>query len=107
MEIAHSTPAPRPVLGQPIVLALRAAAIAAITLLHYLTSAHLLEYHTVYRSLYYLPIAGAAFAYGLRGGVAVSSLVILLYLPHVLGMGETLPGGMVDNLLELPVFLLV
>jgi signal transduction histidine kinase len=88
-------------------LLLVVGAVAAVTVLHYLTGAHLLEYHTVYRSLYYLPVAGAAVAFGLRGGLLTAAAVIVLYLPHVLGMGETLPGGVADNLLELPVFLLV
>ncbi len=107
MDVARAAPAlpfPR---SQAGVLALVTVVIGAITVLHYLTSAHLLEYHTVYRSLYYLPIAGAAVAFGLRGGLVVSAIVTLLYLPHVLGMGEILPGGLVDNLLELPIFLLV
>jgi signal transduction histidine kinase len=81
--------------------------VLAISGLHYLTSAHLLEYHTIYRSLYYVPIAGAAVGFGLRGGLGVSLLVTALYLPHVFGMGHMLPGGLFDNLLELPIFLLV
>ena len=83
------------------------SAVLAITGLHYLTSTHLLEYHTVYRSLYYVPIAGAAVAFGLRGGLGVSLLVTVLYLPHVFGMGIMLAGGAFENLLELPIFLLV
>lgn len=43
----------------------------------------------------------------MRGGLLTALAVILLYLPHVLGMGETMPGGMVDNLLELPILLFV
>jgi signal transduction histidine kinase len=93
-------------MGQPLLL-LVASATLAITLLHYLTSMALLDYHTVYSSLYYLPIAGAAVAFGKRGGFGVSVLVTLLYLPHVLTMGGMLPGGLVDNLLEFPVFFLV
>jgi signal transduction histidine kinase len=93
--------------SQLSVLVLVAVAVAGVTMLHYLTGAHLLEYHTVYRSLYYLPIAGAAVAFGLRGGLAVAVIVIALFSPHVLGFGEMMPGGMLDNLLELPVFVLV
>ena len=104
-----TTPASRvePLWGQRTLLLMVVGALAAVTVLHYLTGAHLLEYHTVYRSLYYLPVAGAAVAFGLRGGLLTAAAAILLYLPHVLGMGETIPGGRVDNLLELPVFLLV
>src|SRR5687768_14255853 len=57
--------------------------IAAVTVLHYLTGAHFLPYHTIYRSLYYLPIAVAAVSWGLRGGLLASLLISALYLPHV------------------------
>jgi len=107
MELVRAAPPLRLPRSQAIVLASVVVGIAAVTLLHYLTSAHLIAYHSVYRSMYYLPIAGAAVAFGLRGGLTVSASVIGLYLPHLLGMGETLPGGIVDNLLELPIMLLV
>ena len=92
MDVARAMPALRLPRSQAVVLTVVAVVILAVTVLHYLTSAHLLEYHTVYRSLYYLPIAGAAVAFGLRGGLAVSAIVTLLYLPHVLGMGEMAEG---------------
>jgi signal transduction histidine kinase len=82
------------------------SSVLAITGLHYLTSTHLLAYHSIYRSLYYLPITGAAVAFGWRGGVTVALLVIALFVPHALAL-ETLHGGLIDNLLELPLFLLV
>ena len=44
-------------------------ALLAITLLHYLTNARLLTYHSIYRSLSYLPIIVAAVLGGLRGGI--------------------------------------
>jgi len=107
MELAQPVPRVARLWDQRSLLVIIVAAVAAVTVLHYLTGAHLLEYHTVYRSLYYLPIAVAAVAFGLRGGLLTACAVILLYLPHVLGMGEMMPGGRADNLLELPVFLLV
>jgi signal transduction histidine kinase len=91
---------------QPLLIIV-ASATLAITLLHYLTSMALLDYHTVYSSLYYLPIAGAAVAFGRWGGLGASLVVTLLYLPHVLTMGSMLPGGLIDNLLEFPIFFLV
>ncbi len=78
-----------------------------VTLLHYLTSANLLPYHAVYRNLYYLPITVAAVRFGIRGGLLTSAVCILLYLPHAVGMGEMLPGGMFENLIELPLFVFV
>lgn len=107
MEIARATPPSATLWSRRNLTLLIAGGVALATVLHYLTSAHLLEYHTVYRSLYYLPVAGAAVAFGLPGGLLTAAAVIALYLPHVLGMGAALPGGMADNLLEMPVFLLV
>ena len=107
METAQQAALVRLPRSQALLLVLIAVAVSTVTGLHYLTSARMIEYHTVYRSLYYLPIAGAAFVFGLRGGLIVGGVVIALFLPHVLGFGEMMPGGMLDNLLELPVFLLV
>ncbi len=81
-----------------------ALAVAIITLLHYLTAAHLLPYHSIYRSLHYLPIAVAAVTWGIRGGLAVSLLITALYLPHVWLLGAAMPGGILDNVLEALVF---
>ena len=78
--------------------------IAIVTGLHYLTGVHFLPYHTIYRSLYYLPIAVAAVAWGVRGGLVTSLLISALYLPHVWLAGETMPGGILDNLLEVLIF---
>lgn len=80
------------------------AGVVAITLLHYLTGLHFLPYHSIYRSLYYLPIAGAAVLGGLRGGLLVSAVISALYLPHVMMLGQELPGGLFDNLLEIVAF---
>ena len=78
--------------------------LAGVTALHYLTSAHLLPYHSIYRSLYYLPIGIAAVTWGLRGGMIVALFTTAVYLPHVLLMGEAMPGGILDNVLEVLAF---
>ena len=80
------------------------ATLVGITLLHYLTSAHLLPYHSIYRSLYYLPIGVAAVTWGVRGGLLASLFVTLVHLPYVFLMGNTMPGGILDNLLEVLAF---
>ena len=78
--------------------------IGAVTALHYLTSANWLPYHSIYRSLYYLPIGVAAVMWGLRGGLAASLFTTVVYLPHVVRMGEAMPGGIFDNVLEVLAF---
>lgn len=82
-------------------------ALASITMLHYLTDVHLIPYHSIYRSLYYLPIAVAAVRYGRRGGVLTAIATSALYLPHVYISWGTMPGDSFNDLLENVVFLFV
>lgn len=63
---------------------LLALAIIAISLLHYLTPLHLHYLHDIFQRLYYLPIILAAIWYGLRGGLACSMAVSIVYAPHIL-----------------------
>lgn len=75
---------------RPLLLAL---SIVAISLFHYLTPLHLHYLHDIFQRLYYLPIILAAVWYGLRGGLACSMLVSVVYAPHILfqwGGGLTL-----------------
>jgi signal transduction histidine kinase len=60
-----------------------ALAIVIITFLHYATPTNLPVYHEVYNRLYYLPIILGAFFYGLRGGITVSVVVSLIFIPHI------------------------
>lgn len=60
-----------------------AVAVMAISALHYLTSLHSVVLHEVLKRLYYVPIVVAAVTWGLRGGLAASTLSTLLYMPHV------------------------
>jgi len=63
---------------------LLAIAIIAISLLHYLTPLHLHYLHDIFQRLYYLPIILAAIWFGLRGGMACSMAVSIVYAPHIL-----------------------
>jgi signal transduction histidine kinase len=58
--------------------------IIAISMLHYLTPLHLHYLHDIFQRLYYLPIILAAIWFGLRGGVACSLVVSVVYAPHIL-----------------------
>lgn len=74
-------------------VALLAASILGISLLHYLTPLHRPILHDIFQRLYYIPIIYAAFWFGLRGGLASSIVVSILYAPHILfqwGIGPTL-----------------
>jgi signal transduction histidine kinase len=69
-----------------------AAAILAISLLHYVTVPEASQFHDIYRRLYYIPIILAAFAHGTRGGVAAAIFVTIFYVPHAFFAGSH--GGM-------------
>lgn len=74
-------------------LVLPAVSIVGISLLHYLTPLHLPVLHDIFQRLYYIPIIFAAFWFGLRGGLAASIFVSILYAPHILfqwGIGPSL-----------------
>lgn len=58
--------------------------IVAISLFHYLTPLHLHYLHDIFQRLYYLPIILAALWFGLRGGLACSLAVSIVYAPHIL-----------------------
>ena len=60
-----------------------ALGIVAISVAHYITSAHSTIFHEVFKRLYYVPIVVAAVTAGARGGLAASAFSTLLYLPHI------------------------
>lgn len=82
-------------------------ALAAISTLHYLTDVRLIPYHSIYRSLYYVPIAVAAVRYGWRGGVLTALATTLLYLPHVVISSRLMPMDSFNDALENLLFLFV
>ncbi len=84
-----------------------AALILAVTLLHYGTLKTKVDYHTIYRELYLLPILWMSYRYGLRHGLITAGIVVMVYIPHVLMTWSAQPGVNVGNLFEIGVFLLV
>lgn len=78
-----------------------------ITALHYLTSIHLLPYHSIYRSLYYLPVGIAAVIWGLQGGALTALMTALVYLPHAFFLDMPMPNKILDNSLEMVTLLIV
>ena len=65
-------------------IALLGISILGISLLHYLTPLHLHYLHDIFQRFYYLPIILAALWFGLRGGLACSLAVSIVYAPHIL-----------------------
>lgn len=84
-----------------------AASAAFISALHYLTDVHLIPYHSIYRSLYYIPIAVAAVRYGRLGGTLTALLIVAAYIPHVVLSWGLMPTDGLNDLLETGLFVFV
>jgi hypothetical protein len=81
--------------------------VLGITLGHYLTSVHFGIAHNVLQRLYYVPIIWAAYRFGKRGGLVVSTTSSLLYLPHILITWQMHPEYQVNQVLEIVLFLIL
>jgi two-component system, NtrC family, sensor histidine kinase HydH len=62
-------------------IALVAFLVAGITFAHYFTEWKVHLYHIFYQGLYFLPVILAGFWFGLRGSLATSLCITILYLP--------------------------
>ncbi|KPL90398.1 two-component system sensor histidine kinase NtrB [Herpetosiphon geysericola] len=78
-----------------------------ITALHYLTSAHLLPYHSIYRSLYYVPVGVAAVMWGRTFGLGLALVTALVYLPHAHWLDAHASNSLLDNTLEMATLIVV
>ena len=63
-------------------IAIIVALITMIFILHYSTINRDIIKHEVYRMLFYLPLILGSFWFGLKGAIAVSSAVIIIYIPY-------------------------
>ncbi len=85
-------------------MALVAALVVVITILHYSTHrSHELR-HLIYRELYLLPIVLAALWFGIKGGLVTSLGVTALYAPGVLWGGDASNLHVVGNLMQMGLF---
>jgi len=97
----------RPIFSRKMLLVAWAPCLA-ITVLHYRVGAEFVWAHDVLRRLYYLPILFAAFAVGIRGGVAVSVFASLIYFPHAfLSLVAQDPGDALEKGLEILLYNIV
>lgn len=82
--------------------------LVVITLLHvFSTDPMATPFHDFYRRLYYLPILYAAFVFGVRGGLLTAIVSALLYAPYAQEGAMQLFGLMVDDWLELVMYLVM
>ena len=88
-------------------LALSLVLVASVTSFHYWTDSSAVEFHNVYRRLYYVPIVIAAFSHGVSGGVGVAALACLAYTPHAFLMEHGSPSPAIDKVLEMVLYLAI
>lgn len=81
--------------------------IAIVTSLHYFTVSQKWAIHDFYRRLYYIPIIIAAFKFKLKGGIITSSIITLLYFPHVLFYWGIEDIQFINQILEMAMFLFI
>ncbi len=75
--------------------------VGGITLFHYLTEMNQHLYHLSYQGLYFLPVMLAGFWFGLKGGLATSLSITLLYLPFTIVHWDGLSAGDVNSIIEM------
>lgn len=78
-----------------------------ITILHYSTKLGPWGLHDFYRRLYYIPIILAAFKFRLRGGLIVSTVVVLIYAPHLLTYFGEVNIEVINQFLESGMFMFI
>ncbi|OHB27996.1 MAG: histidine kinase [Desulfuromonadaceae bacterium GWC2_58_13] len=88
-------------------LAILVVLVLGITSLHYLTTTQKDEYHDIYRRLYYIPIILGGLWYALRGGVATSIGISILYAPHVVFQWGHHQGVPLEQYLEILLYNLI
>jgi len=81
--------------------------LALISLSHYLAGGvHSIILHGLIGHLYIIPIVLSAYWYGIRGGISISIISVLLYLPHLFLHWHN-PFQQIYNYAELFLFLLI
>ncbi|MGO1470818.1 MAG: two-component system sensor histidine kinase NtrB [Tissierella sp.] len=78
-----------------------------ITFLHYSNLMSEWELHIFYRKLYYLPIILSSFRYRLKGGLISSIIISILYAPHISIFGSGLSITLLNQYLEMVLFLTI
>ncbi|HAM51329.1 MAG TPA: hypothetical protein DCP92_11805 [Nitrospiraceae bacterium] len=84
-----------------------ACLIGGISILIYLTNQDSHYFHVFYRGLFFLPVVLASFWYGLRGGLAASLSICVLYIPYALKVWAAFSVMDFDRIIDLTLYNLV
>ncbi|MDW7668757.1 MAG: ATP-binding protein [Bacillota bacterium] len=88
-------------------LLLIGVSIAVITFLHYYPISIKWGIHEFYRRLYYIPIILAAFKFRLKGGIIIPMIIGILYAPFLFIYFGEINIAIVNQFLEIMMFLVV
>lgn len=81
--------------------------LSSVTVGHYLTPQDYHIIHNVLQRLYYIPIILAAYHYGVKGGLIVSAISGVVYLPHILFGWQSHPEYQLNQIIEISLFFVV
>lgn len=83
------------------------AILFVVTTGHYLTSQENHIVHNVLQRLYYIPIIWSAYRYGIKGGLIISAISGVVYLPHILFGWQSHPEYQLNQIIEIVLFFVV
>ncbi len=81
------------------------ALLGGITFLHYSHESHLHSLHGVYKLFFFLPIILGGFRGGKMGGLVISSLVLVVFIPHAFVEMCGACGSTSDKFIEMALYL--
>ncbi len=84
-----------------------ALTIAAVIGLHYFTPREMRYQHVVYRMFFYLPLVLGSFWFGLKGGLFVSGIVMMYYLPYLVEQWNGFSYDFFHKILEMILYLAI
>ena len=75
--------------------------VVVITAMHYLTTTQKVQFHDIFRRLYYIPIVLGGLWFTLRGGLGTAIVISILFAPHVVFQWGHHPTTQPEQYLEI------
>ncbi len=84
-----------------------ALSILLISIGHYFLSPHHELAHNIFQRLYYIPVIWAAYKYGKNGGLLISVICGMVYLPHIFISWGMHPAYQINQIIEIVLFIII
>jgi two-component system sensor histidine kinase HydH len=78
--------------------------VGTITFFHYVTELSQHLHHIFYQGLYFIPIILSGFWFGLRGALATSLSITLIYIPFTFIYWKSFTAGDFNNVIEIVLY---